>query len=215
MSTGDSSIVEKESTSIHVNESTNEIHFNSVIGQTSITKLITELLNLQSKLLKKKKKLLEKLKDVENDDDSTSVEYNVCVKPIKLFITSSGGSLFQVFSVMDTITSMKVPVYTISKGYVASAGTLLALAGVRRFMTVNSFMLIHELRSGTWGKYSNMVESVENSKMLMEHIKSIYLKNTNLSTTDLEEQLKKDQLWDADTCIKYGLVEGIYDNNKN
>lgn len=214
MSTGESSIVEKESTSIHVNESTNEIHFNSVIGQTSITKLITELLNLQSKLLKKKKKLLEKLKDAD-DDDSATVELNVSVKPIQLFITSSGGSLFQVFSVMDTITSMQVPVHTICKGYVASAGTLLALAGTRRFMTVNSFMLIHELRSGTWGKYSNMVESVENSKMLMEHIKSIYLKKTKMSQIELDEQLKKDELWDVQTCIKFGLVEDKWDNNKN
>ena len=55
-----------------------------------------------------------------------------------------------------------------------------SLAGKKRFITENSYMLIHEIRSGTWGKFSHMCESVENSKQLMEHIKSYYVKLTQI-----------------------------------
>jgi len=199
---------DKESSLIHVNEMLNEIHFNSIIGQTSMTKLITELLNLEGKILKKEKKLRKKLEELD-EDEYTSIHYEIQPKPIKLYITSAGGSLFQAFSAMDTISNMTIPVHTICKGYVASAGTLLALMGKKRFMTFNSFMLIHELRSGTWGKFSNMVESVENSKLLMEHIKEIYIEKTKLTREELEIQLKKDELWDAKTCLEFGLVDEI------
>jgi len=209
MTLNDSNTLDKETSVIHVNEMLNEIHFNSIIGQTSMTKLITEVLNLQGKILKKEKKIQKKLEELEEDSEFPCIDYNIEPKPIKLFITSSGGSLFQAFSAMDTISNMKVPVHTICKGYVASAGTLLSLMGKKRFITNNTFMLIHELRSGAWGKFSHMVESVENSKLLMDHIKNIYLEKTKITADDLEEQLKKDQLWDTKTCLEFGLVDEI------
>ena len=110
---------------------------------------------------------------------------------------------------------MKVPVHTICKGFVASAGTLLSLAGNKRYITENSFMLIHELRSGTWGKFTHMVESVENSKQLMEHIKSYYLKYTKMTAEELDEQLKKDITWNAEMCLEKGLVHKIIKFDKN
>ncbi len=70
-------------------------------------------------------------------------------------------------------------------------------------------MLIHELRSGVWGKYTYMVENMENSKQVMEHIKSYYLKRTKISKEELDEQLKKDIIWDAQVCLEKGLVDEI------
>ena len=66
-------------------------------------------------------------------------------KPITLYITSNGGYVYQVFSTIDTIRGMKIPVNTVCKGFVASAGTLLSLAGKKRLITESSYMLIHEI----------------------------------------------------------------------
>jgi ATP-dependent Clp protease protease subunit len=120
-----------------------------------------------------------------------------------------------VFSLIDTIQNLRVPVHTICKGFVASAGTLLSLAGKKRYITENSYMLIHELRAGTWGKYSHMLESIENSKQLMEHIKSYYITRTKLTSAELEEQLKRDVTWNAQTCLEKGLVDEIIKSNKD
>ncbi len=208
MSSDDKMNTEKEDF-ITVNESNYEIHFNAGINHKSVSTLIEKLLGLEEKILKKHRKVKRKLSDIENDEEYDSFKLNVNLPAIKLYICSNGGLVSQVFSAIDTIQSLKVPVHTICKGFVASAGTLLSLSGKKRFITENSFMLIHELRSGTWGKFSHMVESVENSKQLMDHIKSYYIKRTKITAEELEEQLKKDVTWNAQMCLDKGLVDEI------
>lgn len=196
---------------ISVNESTNEIHFNASINSKSISTLISKLLHMEEKILKKTKLIKRKLSDMEDEkeDFSNMVSISVNPQPIKLFITSHGGLVYQVFSAIDTIQGLKVPVHTYCQGLVASAGTLLSLAGKRRFITENSYMLIHEIRSGTWGKFTHICESMENSKQLMDHIKEYYVKRTKLSVEELDDQLKKDVTWNATKCLEKGLVDEI------
>jgi ATP-dependent protease ClpP protease subunit len=104
---------------------------------------------------------------------------------------------------------MTIPVHTICKGIVASAGTLLSLAGNRRFITENSYMLIHELRTGSWGKFSFIKDNFDNYTSLMEHIKNYYVSNTKLTREELDVQLAKDLTWNAETCLEKGLVDEI------
>jgi ATP-dependent Clp endopeptidase proteolytic subunit ClpP len=194
---------------IHVNQSNYEIYFNAEINHKSVSTLIEKLLFLEEAILKKHKQFKRKLSDLENDECYENFKFKVEMPAIKLYISSSGGLVYQVFSVIDTIQGMKVNVHTICKGFVASAATLLSLAGKKRFITENSFMLIHELRMGAWGKFSYMSESLENSKQLMEHIKAYYVKRTKLTMEELEEHLKKDVTWNAETTLEKGLVDEI------
>ena len=208
---------------ITTNESNNSIYFNAGITPKTMSLLIENLLNLEKKILKKQKSLKRKFKQLkskeddvnkETEDDLIDYHFNIKIepKPILLYITSNGGYVYQVFSAIDTIRSMEIPVHTICCGFVASAGTLLSLAGKKRFITENSYMLIHELRSASWGKFTHLEESFENSKQLMEHIKSYYLKYTKLTSDELNEQLKKDISWNAIMCLEKGLVDEIIIN---
>ena len=43
----------------------------------------------------------------------------------------------------------------------------------------------------------------------MERIKQIYREHTKIPTKKLNEVLKHDLWWDAETCLKYGLVDEI------
>ncbi len=196
---------------ITVNETLNEIHFNAPVNAKSISTLISKLKHLEDKIIKKTKNLKRKFTELEDEKEDLTNLVTVTIEPnpIKLFINSHGGLVYQVFSAIDTIQGLKVPVHTYCQGIVASAGTLLSLAGKRRFITENSYMLIHEIRSGTWGKFTHMCESMENSKQLMDHIKEYYVKRTKLTMEELEEQLKKDVTWNAKTCLEKGLVDEI------
>jgi ATP-dependent Clp protease protease subunit len=115
-----------------------------------MSRLINCLLKLEQHLLNKTKQIKRKFDDIDKD----CVIFSIKPKPIKLYITSNGGLVYQVFMAIDTIMNMKVPVHTICKGLVASAGTLLSLAGRKRYITENSYMLIHQIRSGMTGKFS-------------------------------------------------------------
>lgn len=198
---------------IYVNNDLHEIHFNAGINEESISKLIEDLIVMENKINSKKRTLKRKVREFEKSIDNVDTIYNfdIDVKPkaIKLFITSPGGLIYQVFSAIDTIKNMTVPVHTICKGIVASAGTLLSLAGSRRYITENSYMLIHELRSCSWGKYSYLKDQMENSTNLMEHLKKYYIENTKLTTDELDTILKKDLTWNAQKCLETGLVDEI------
>ena len=208
--------------SININDLTNTIYFNAGINPKSMSSLTDKLLLMEQKILRRQKTLKRKIdevkktdkdkdkdKNIEYEDYDEQFEIKVEPKPITLYITSNGGLVYQVFGAIDTIRSMKVPVHTICKGFVASAGTLLSLAGKKRYITESSYMLIHELRAGHWGKFTHLSESLDNSKQLMDHIKSYYLSRTKMTSDELDEQLKKDVSWNAQMCLDKGLVDEI------
>ena len=207
---------------VDIKEKDCTIYFNSAITANSMSKLVLGLHRLENKILNQNKRLKRKVKelyksnnkneknDKYNSDDEE--EYNrIMIEPkeIKLYITSYGGYLYQVFTTIDFIKNLKVPVHTICTGIVASAGTLLSLAGSRRSITKNGYMLIHELRGGSWGKFSGLSDSFQNQQQLMDHIINYYVENTKISREELEEQLKKDITWNANTCLDKGLVNEI------
>ena len=205
---------------INVDEQTNSIYFNAGINPKSMASLTEKLLSMEQKILRRQKSLKRKFDEIkktdkdkdkngESEDWEEQFEIKVNPKPINLYITSNGGLVYQVFGAIDTIRGMKVPVHTICKGFVASAGTLLSLAGKKRYITESSYMLIHELRAGHWGKFTHLSESLDNSKQLMEHIKNWYLSRTKMSSEELDEQLRKDVSWNAQMCLEKGLVDEI------
>jgi ATP-dependent Clp endopeptidase proteolytic subunit ClpP len=128
-------------------------------------------------------------------------------KPILLYITTHGGLVHAALSVVDTIESLKVPVHTVVSGYVASAGTLISLAGAKRYMTPNAFMMVHEIRSGFWGKYSDARVEYENVTKLMEHIIRYYIAKTKLTREKLTEMLRTDTDLTVGECLELGLID--------
>jgi ATP-dependent Clp endopeptidase proteolytic subunit ClpP len=202
-----------ENNTIIIKKSQNEIHFNGDINNKNMSQLIGKLIDLESDCLKKCRNLKRKFKNLEKDDeDEKNYSFKLTPKPIKLYITSNGGSVHQVFSAIDTIKSLKIPVDTYVKGFAASAGTLLSLAGSKKYITENSYMLIHEVRSGMWGKFTDLKEEYENVSLLHDHIINYYVKNTKLTKEELIEQLKKDSYWAPEKCLETGLVDEIIKN---
>ena len=129
--------------------------------------------------------------------------------PIKLHINSFGGSVFAGFSTVDYILNSPVPVHSIIDGCAASAATIMSVVAEKRYMNKHSFMLIHQLSSGMWGKYEEMIDSMENCNLFMEMIRKIYSEHTKIPRKKLDEILKRDLWFDAETCLKYGLIDEI------
>lgn len=128
---------------------------------------------------------------------------------IFLHINSDGGSMFDGIAGMDTILKSQIPIVTIVDGCCASAATFLSVVGRKRCIHENSFMLIHQLSGGAWGKFKELQDENVNFIRLMMLIKSIYLKYTKIPIEKLDEILDHDLWFDAKTCLEYGLVDEI------
>lgn len=135
------------------------------------------------------------------------------IPPVYLHINSGGGLVLDSFLAMDEITSLKqkAPIITVVEGLAASGATLLSIVGSHRQIKKNSYMLIHQINNdGNWaGNYTEIKTAVDKLDKLMDRLVSLYQANTKIPKKQLDEILKMDQLWDAETCLKYGLVDEI------
>jgi ATP-dependent protease ClpP protease subunit len=131
--------------------------------------------------------------------------------PIYLHICSDGGNLYSALAVIDIILDSNIKIITICEGCVASAGVLIALAGGQRHIRKHAYMLIHEIRSGCNGKYSECKDDMINNDILMKDMKKYMNERTNnrLLKKELDKILVHDIIWDSNKCLKYGLVDKI------
>jgi ATP-dependent protease ClpP protease subunit len=143
-----------------------------------------------------------------------SHNYGVATPSINLHINSYGGSVFAGLSSVDSILDASCPTNSIVEGCAASAATIMSVVADKRYMRENSFMLIHQLSSGMWGKYEELKDDMRNNELLMETIKSIYAKHTEIPKKKLSDILKHDLWFDAKTCLEYGLVDEILSSKK-
>ena len=198
---------------ITLNKETFTIHFNTCVDVQSITVLNNHLLELERIVLRKQNKLKRTFSQFMEDEKKSEEfeEFELDVKPkyITLNISSYGGNIHQALIVIDTITNLRVPVHTICTGGTASAGTMISIHGHKRSITRNAYMLIHELSATRTGRYSELQLSMEHCDDLMKQIENMYIEKTKLTKEMLDEQLRKDEWWNAEKCLEVGLVEEI------
>jgi len=175
----------------HISISHNNIYYYTGVNRNSAVELNKKLSELEGKSL------------------ATSINLGIEPPPIKVYINSGGGSITAGISSMDTILRSKVPIHTYVDGFVASAGTFLSIVGTRRFMSKNSYMLVHQLSSNFWGKYSEFEDEKQNLDLMMKTIKNMYKEYTKIPMKKLNEILKHDLMWDANTCLEYGMIDEV------
>ena len=175
----------------HIAVHENKIYFYANVNRESVVELNKKVGEIESK--------------------SLTLGNNLDISPplIKILINSGGGSITAGISSMDTILRCKVPVETYVDGFCASAATFISVVGKKRYMSRNSYMLIHQLSSSLWGKYSEIEDEKKNLDLMMETIKNVYKEYTKVPMRKIDEILKHDLMWDAETCKSLGLVDEI------
>jgi len=181
---------ERQSSGIEVEE--NHIYFYTDVTDKSSLELIRILRRLDVEMFYLSKRL--------------SLEKN---PPIHLHISSHGGLAYACLNICDTIMRSGTDIYTYVEGAAASAATLMSCVGKKRFITKNSFMLIHQPRGGFIGKYDEFHDEMKNQEKMYEKISAIYLDKTKIHTKELDEILKHELWFDSEKCLELGLVDEI------
>ena len=169
----------------------NRIYFYSEIDRDKVLQLNKELRSLNNEILHESMIRERKAED------------------IFLHINSFGGEIFSGLACVDNILKSRVPVTTIIDGCCASSATLISIVGKKRLINKNAFMLIHQLSGGMWGKYQEFKDEMKNQDMIMDTIKRLYHQYTKIPHKKLEEILKHDLWFDAETCLKFDMVDKI------
>lgn len=182
---------EEEEEEINIEVVGNNIYFYSDVSVSSILKFNTELRKLTTTLLKK--------------------SFEIGVEPeINIYIQSNGGDLYAGLSAMDHIWNNEIHVNTVIDGCVCSAATLMLLGGHTRYVMPHSYILIHQFRTGFWGRFEDLKDEHKNCMKLMDLFKNVYKKYTKIPPKKLDELLSREIYLDSSECIEYSIVDFVY-----
>lgn len=150
-----------------------------------------------------------KILQYDNEKDSTTKNYKR--KPIKIFINSYGGHVYDCFGFIDIILHSKTPIYTFVTGKAMSAGFLIFLAGHKRFATPCSTLMCHDVACGTWGKVESLKNNLEETLYLQELIIKFIVRRSKIPEKTLRNNNEKQKDWyiHSDDFEKLGICEII------
>ena len=156
--------------------------------------------------------LMRQVRETDNRLRSEQVSRDTAVSvPIWLHVHSYGGDLMTAFSLADQLASIRTPIYSVVEGCVASAGTLITMPCRKRYITPNSFFLIHQLSSVLWGKYEENKDGMHLDDMLMDRLVKFYTENSRnrLDEKKIRDLLQRDSWFDSEQCVQLGFVDAV------
>lgn len=132
-------------------------------------------------------------------------------EPIELYISSFGGSGYDVISVIDQIENLKAPVHTYLYGKAMSAGFLLFMVGCQRFISRNSTLMLHQLSGVCAGTYQDMKEQLEEYERMQQRVEDLIMLHTHVEEELLEaiRESKYNLYLDAEEAIEMGVADQI------
>ena len=112
---------------------------------------------------------------------------NFTREPIKIYINSYGGSVYDMWALIDIILNSKTPIYTYCTGYAMSAAFKIFLSGHKRFATKHATFMYHQMSCKRHGKYQDLVEDREQMDYLQKSIEEYVVERTNLTQSDMDD----------------------------
>ena len=159
------------------------------------------------------KDIITKIMEINHDDDLKEADYKDWErKPIKLFINSFGGSVYDGLSLVDIIKQSKTPVHTISIGSSMSMGFWIYLAGHKRFVGENATLMFHDLSTCAWDKIEGIKQELNEYLRLQKVICNEVTSTSLVKQETLDDYLTRKAEWyiPADEAIRLKLADGYY-----
>ncbi len=149
---------------------------------------------------------------IREDDERDKKEKEYKREPIKLYINSYGGSVYDMWGLIDVMLSSKTPIYTYCTGSAMSAAFNIFLAGEKRFCYKHSTFMYHQMSAyGGYSKYQDIIEGKNELDIINNQLEDFVIERTKLTRAEIDEirEKKKDFYIHADEAVKYGIVNEI------
>ena len=146
-----------------------------------------------------------------DDKHHAKIYKNYKRNPIKLFIQSFGGSVYDGFALIDVMTNSKTPVYTYAIGMAMSMGLTIFSAGHKRFVYKNTTLMYHELSSFNYDKLEGIKLDVSQMEVIQKKLDKIITTNTKVKQSVLDDYRNRKAEWyiESDEAIALGFAHKI------
>lgn len=134
-------------------------------------------------------------------------------KPIKLIVSSYGGSVHEMFGLIDLIRTLECPIHTVALGKIMSAGTVITAAGAKgnRMIGSSTRVMLHSISGGVMGTMFQMENELKESRAMQETITKMLLRDTSLTKKQLDDIMKQghDHYYTAHEAVKLGIADKV------
>ena len=135
--------------------------------------------------------------------------------PIKVYISTYGGSADEMFGIYDMMTKIKTQceIHTIGLGKVMSAGTLVLASGTKgkRKIGKNCRVMIHSVNAGHMGDLHNIENEVKAVKQMQDLYINAMCNETHMTKRQIQKLIdrKINVYLTAEEAIEYGIADEI------
>lgn len=141
--------------------------------------------------------------------DFVSQLNSVEAKEIVVEINSPGGDMFAGVAMYNALRASGKEITTKSMGVAASAASIVFMAGDKRVMPKNTFLMVHNPWTFAAGNADEMRETADTLDKFGEQMRATYAARTGLSDEKLAEMLGKDTWLTADEALADGFATEV------
>lgn len=137
-------------------------------------------------------------------------------KPVKIFISSYGGSVYSSFAIIDMMEYIQCPIEIIGIGKIMSGGLLIFMAGDKRYISQSASILSHRFSTMKIGTQAQLKADQREDDLVHQRMIDHYKKFTNLKTDKevLNKLLKETNVWlTPEEAMGYGLADEYLDKD--
>jgi ATP-dependent Clp protease protease subunit len=132
------------------------------------------------------------IRNFNDEDKDTAIDER---KPIELYISSPGGSVYDGFSLVNEIIVSKTPVHAICSGYCMSMAVAIYAAAHKRIAMPYTNFMIHEISAGAMGRNIEIERVTKENKRLQKMYDEIITSRTKIEQKKLDSVKKNSLDW--------------------
>jgi len=151
----------------------------------------------------------------EGKEELEEADFEDAWKPIKMIVSTQGGSAHEMFSIYDTMTWVRkdCEIETIGLGKVMSAGVLILASGTKgkRKIGKNCRVMIHPVAGGAVGDLQDIENDIQEIKWLQKQYIKCLADETNLTAKKIRAIIKRkiNCYFSAEEAVELGIADEI------
>ena len=130
-------------------------------------------------------------------------------EPIEVHINSGGGDVYAGSEIYTALRSYPGDVTVKIVGIVASAASVIAMAGDTVEISPTAQIMIHNVSSGVYGDHNALLHEAGVLEGFNKSIASAYVHKTGKALDDLLGLMNKTTWFDAESALNHGFVDKI------
>lgn len=143
------------------------------------------------------------------EDDKAGLE-NEARPPITLHLTTEGGCILSMWSLINAIQSSKTNV--IGKGYamIASAGAYILISCHQRLVQKDATVLLHAGSLSLQGEANAAKQTMKHYGEYDKRVKELVLSRTKITPAMYTKRSKDEWYEHGDTAVVLGIADGLF-----